>query len=449
MVASPTRLLIGLAALIVVSNASPDVHEIVPESSDTHPQPKMVHVVLHHRPRSAASHKKLTDWIQQAHDREVHPVILIETDAPVQKLTATELLQGADLVEYYGKIKVGPMNKKEADKNTFTVVCDTGSGIAWVPGKSCSDSACTGHHQIQDMEGIQLSDGAVDIRYGTGSMTGQRAKGDLTVSGVTVKNQDMLLSTSENGAVFLDGRFDGVVGFGRPKLAQVLVQDTNSNEHPMPFYMNAIDQNLLQKNEFSFYIPKKKGKAGAMVLGGVNRNLDKGGKINMHKVKSKSYWMFDIQALQIGSKRIETDDKENEGKGSLRAIADSGTSLLVVPEPWFTQIKADVQCKDDCSNMHELKDFSLIAKNTEGKEVTYTLKPDDYVMQRDGNCKTGIAPMNLQLPTSHKVAIAGDTYLRKFVSVYNPKENLVGFVEADHDKAAEHMDALQKKESEL
>jgi len=442
---SNTLVWLGLVAVALVGPAVarvPDVEEIVPESAPA-PANELVHVLLHHKPRSAASHRKLTDWIQTTHDRKVHPVHMIQATANAQKLTAVEPLEGADLVEYYGKVHVGP--SKDTKKNTFTVVCDTGSGIFWVPGKKCDDTACKGHQQIQDMEGIQVSDGSVDIKYGTGSMTGTRAKGAVTVSGVTVKDQDMLLSTEENGEVFDNGRFDGVLGFGRPALAQVLVQDGASGDHPMPYYMNAMDQSLLQQPQFSFYIPAKQGEVGAMTLGGVNRDLDKGGEINFHDVKSDSYWMYDVSAIQVGSKRIDTSDKANGGSAGMRAIADSGTSLLVIPPEYMAQIKDHVTAKEDCSNMKDLKPFSLIAVNTKGKEVKYTMNPEDYVMKRgEKNCKTGIAVMTLQLPTSHKVAIAGDTFLRRYVSVYSPKDNTVGFVEADHAKAKGKMQSLMQ-----
>merc|ERR1711988_857182 len=131
-----------------------------------------------------------------------------------------------------------------------------------------------------------------------------------------------------------------------------------------------------------------------MVLGGVNKNLYSG-PIHWHQGKSDAYWMMQIDGLKANGHLIHTDDKKDLGYGALRGIADSGTSLLVVPEEYLEPLLPHLQVNSDCSNMDKLSSLEIMMTTVDNHKVTYTLTPDEYVMKREGSCKTGIAKMNL------------------------------------------------------
>jgi len=63
----------------------------------------------------------------------------------------------------------------------------------------------------------------------------------------------------------------------------------------------------------------------------------------------------------------------------------------------------------------------------------YELTPEDYVMNRDGRCKTGIAVMKIQLKMDNPIIILGDIFLRKYYSVFDHEKNQVGFAKANHN----------------
>jgi hypothetical protein len=430
-----TFLLIGLCASVLVADAHTDADSVVPESQDV---ATSNHVLLHRRPRSDAQHKRLTDWITKTHTRQEHPEVLIMESSTIGtgKLVTETELKNADLVEYYGNVGIGDQK--------FQVVFDTGSGIFWVPGEKCHAEACKMHEQLKMSKKIKVEHGDVDIRYGTGHMTGQRAVSDVHVGGVKVKNQDFLMSTQEHGDVFSMGKFDGVFGMGRKALASILQKPGDSQDRAAPFYINAIHQNLLRKPEFSFYVSARDHKPGAVILGGTNHALYKG-PVTMHQGHSDAYWMMDIEALRVGDKdksaddaflSIDTRDPDGLGFRSLRGIADSGTSLLVGPPKFVTPILEHVTVHDDCSNMAALKTVHIAMRSVEGKQVHYSLTPEQYVMKRGGSCKTGIATMDLKLPGTHPIMILGDTFLRAHYSVYDHENNRVGFAVANHDHEA-------------
>jgi len=405
-----------------------------------------IHIVpLVRRARSNEAHARLVKWIGDTHTRKIHPIRFVDESVQAQKLVSEVQLKNADLVEYYGEVYVG--------KQPFKAVYDTGSGIFWVPGEKCVETACKEHHQLKLDESIALEKGRVSIRYGTGHMSGQRVTADVRTAGVLVEKQDFLMSTEEHGQVFAAGLFDGVFGMGRRELAGILSKAGDTEGRADPFYMNAIKQNRLKAPEFSFYVSAHNDKPGAVVFGGTNKKLYKE-PITWHKGKSNAYWMMDVQEISLTDNHaqtlltIDTTDKENEGVASLRGIADTGTSLLVGPASFIQPILEHVNVNNDCSNMKDLKTINIKMGDVTGKSKTYSLEPKDYVMQREGTCKTGIAIMALQLPGTHPIMILGDTFLRRYYSVYNNDRNEIGFALANHQYEDEGIPQLSQQSTE-
>jgi len=376
-------------------------------------------IPMHHHPRSKEEHKKMTDYLEKNHNTKAGDhAVRVHDHTKQSRLVAETELANSDLVEYFGEVAIG------SPPQYFKVVFDTGSGILWVPSDLCTGEACEDHNRLKESEDktIKKDEGYVHIKYGTGSMRGRRATDLVDVAGVGIQKQDFLLSTDEDGTVFVNGRFDGVMGLGKEKLASILAKGDDGRG--TPFYINAVQNQLLAAPKFSFFVSKNMGKPGAVVLGGVNPKLFKG-EINTHKGESDAYWMVKLGTMKVGNTVVQTN--------GARGIADSGTSLLVGPPDIIGSILPHVKVNSDCSNYDELKNLEMNMETTEGKTVTYTLTPDDYVMKRDGECKTGIAIMNIQLDMDHPVVILGDTFMRKFYSVFDHKHNTVGFAEANHD----------------
>jgi len=292
-----------------------------------------------------------------------------------------------------------------------------------VPSNLCDGEACRDHHRLIEHKDktLRVDRGYVNIKYGTGNMRGRRATDLVKVAGVGVPHQDFLLSTDEDGLVFRNGRFDGVMGLGKQDLAGILSRGDQGRG--IPFYINAINSQKLAEPKFSIFVSKHMGKPGAVVLGGVNPKLYNG-PIFTHKGHSTAYWMVKMGSMKLGDQVVHTH-------GAM-GIVDSGTSLLVGPPEIIQPILNQVRVEPDCSNMHQLKTLEINMSTTDGKTVTYKLTPEDYVMKRMGRCKTGIAIMKIQLKMPQPIIILGDTFLRKYYSVFNHQTNEIGFAEANH-----------------
>ena len=409
----------GLSGLLHGVGSS-GVETVVPETDGLLEARATTLIGLHHRPRSAESYARLVEWIGSTHKKKVAPDLV--QDPATNKLISETELKNTDMVEYFGQVSVGGQN--------FAVVYDTGSGILWVPGANCDDAACSKHEQLQANKKIKLEDGTVKIQYGTGHMSGQRAVGDVVVGGVTVTSQDFLVSTEEHGAVFDSGRFDGVFGMGKSGLANILRTGDDSKDRALPFYINAIKQNLLQKPMFSFYVSPGV-KPGALVIGGTNPKLYKG-PIKYHKGQSDLYWTLNVESIAAGADPADEVDTSGAEDG-LQGIADTGTSLLVIPRKFIGKILHKFQVKEDCSNIDKLSDLHIRMKDVTGKLIQYTLTPKEYILKYGDSCKTGIALMTLDMPGSHPTMIMGDTFLRSYYSVYNHENGQIGFADANHD----------------
>merc|ERR1711977_15489 len=373
-------------------------------------------IPLHHHPRGADETHTMFEWVESTHNRAIHPVVTPKKKIH-QRLIAETELSNSDLVEYFGKFAVGN------PPQYFKVVFDTGSGILWVPSHLCRGEACRDHTRLNGPadKTLKMDHGYVNIKYGTGRMRGRRATDVVHVSDVHVQKQDFLMSTDEEGIVFRNGRFDGVMGLGRETLAGIL---SNGEEgRGTPFYINAMKNDLLAEKKFSIYVSKKMGNPGALILGGVNPNLMKE-PVTYHKGHSPAYWMVGLGQMKVGDTVVQT--------GGARGIVDSGTSLLVGPPQIINKILPHVQVQEDCSNLDTLKPLEITMKDVNGKDKVYVLEPKDYVMNRMGRCKTGIAIMQIQLAMAHPIVILGDTFLRKFYSVYDHSNGQIGFAESKH-----------------
>lgn len=395
---------------------APNKAEDIEQLSTKTPNTDVITIPLKHHPRSEQETATMFNWIDDTHNRKVHPVV--KRTSVHQRLVAETALQNSDLVEYYGEVAIG------SPPQYFKVVFDTGSGILWVPSHLCPGAACESHNRlVNDRDKtLHLSGSKVHIKYGTGDMSGEMATDLVEVAGVKVEKQDFLLSTVEDGIVFRNGRFDGVMGLGRSKLSNILSK--NDPKHGVMFYINAIKNKLLRKPDFSFYVSAKEGRPGAVVLGGVNENLFSG-PISTHSGHSDAYWM-------VGLNGINVDGTYIQAASDARGIVDSGTSLIVGPPAIINKILPKTKVLQDCSNLKDLSSVEFMMKDIHGKQKKYVLTPQDYVMQRFGKCKTGFGILQLQLPIHNPVVILGDIFLRKFYTVYNHEKNEVGFALANH-----------------
>ena len=161
--------------------------------------------------------------------------------------------------QYYIEVAIGEPSQ------TFKVVPDTGSSNLWVPSKSCSATniACLLHSKYDHSKSsTYTANGTVySIRYGSGSCSGFMSNDKVSVGGLTVANQTFAEVTKEPGIAFVAAHFDGILGLS---FAGIAVTGAT------PWWYHAVEQKLVAEPVFAFYLNRKAGGDGELLLGGVD-----------------------------------------------------------------------------------------------------------------------------------------------------------------------------------
>ena len=311
--------------------------------------------------------------------------------------------------QYFSEIGLG------TPPQTFKVVLDTGSSNLWVPGKSCSSIACFLHSKYDSDASSTFKANLTEfeIRYGSGALSGFISQDTLTIGDLKVKHQDFAEATNEPGLAFAFGRFDGILGLG---------YDTISVDRVVPPFYNMLDQ--LDEPVFSFALGDGSDEdGGEFLLGGVNEDKYDG-KITWLPIRRKGYWEVNLDSFSFGK---ETLDLEDTG-----AAIDTGTSLIAVPSDVAELLNKEIGAKKswngqytvDCSAIERLPPIKF---NFSGHE--FELEASDYILNLQGTCISSFTGIDIPPPLG-PIWIIGDSFLRRYYSVYDLGKDRVGLAKS-------------------
>jgi len=311
--------------------------------------------------------------------------------------------------QYYSEISLG------TPPQTFNVILDTGSSNLWVPSRECNSIACYLHTKYDSSESSTLkkNGSSFEIRYGSGALSGFVSNDVFQIGDLKVKGQDFAEATSEPGLAFAFGKFDGILGLG---------YDTISVNKIVPPFYNMLDQGLLDKPVFAFYLGDTNEESEA-TFGGVDESKYTG-KLTQIPLRRKAYWEVDLDAITFGE---ETAEMDNTG-----VILDTGTSLIALPSTIAELLNKEIGAKKsfngqytvECDKRDSLPDltFTLTGHN-------FTIGAHDYILEVQGSCISAIFGMDMPEPVG-PLAILGDAFLRRWYSVYDVGNSAVGLAKA-------------------
>jgi len=223
--------------------------------------------------------------------------------------------------QWYGSISIGTPPQR------FEVLFDTGSSNLWIPSSECPIwiLPCDLHAQYDHTKSktYQVNGEKFSIQYGSGAASGFLSYDNVALGGVTIQKQVFAEITNEPGIAFLAAGFDGLLG---------LAFDSISVDHATPVWYNLLAQKLVAQPVFAFYLNRQNssaGQGGELVLGGTDPKHYTGA-FTFAPLTNQTYWEFAIDGVSIGSTVIA---------GPSKAIADSGTSLIVGPTKLIDQIQ--------------------------------------------------------------------------------------------------------------
>lgn len=350
------------------------------------------------------------------------------------------------VTEYYGEVAVG------SPPQIFNVVFDTGSGNIVLPTVKCHEQVCMRHRRYQSAKStsaIQLAyedetplqAGETDrdttsITYGTGKLTGEYIR-DNVCMGAEVGDRvcapaDFLGVTTESRFPFIQLPFDGIFGLGLEGLSA----GPNFN-----FVNRLVAANsTLQEPMFAFFLRNLKAEEDSEVtLGGYRKEKLNG---QMHwlpvpkdEAMDKGYWLVTMRDVVVDGKRLNlcNDPLADAGAKPRCLIAmDTGSSLTMGPPAEMAAMLNAIGLKDDCSNVKKLPTLKFLMDGVGGEVYEMVLEPEDYGEYDTDSCATGFQQLALP-PSIGPMWVFGQTVLRKYYTVYDPKRWQVGIGLAVHN----------------
>eukprot|EP01016_Furgasonia_blochmanni_P034834 TRINITY_DN37_c0_g1_i4.p1 TRINITY_DN37_c0_g1~~TRINITY_DN37_c0_g1_i4.p1 ORF type:complete len:508 (-),score=200.66 TRINITY_DN37_c0_g1_i4:205-1596(-) len=319
--------------------------------------------------------------------------------------------------QYTGEIAIGTSD------NTFSVIFDTGSANMWINSDKCSDPGCVNHKQFVPSESESYTETGFDIavEFGTGQLGGIFGQDTVYVGGIEVDKQDFALITQEEGQVFVESKFDGIVGLAFPQMSAY-----NFN----PVFDNILEQGRLKKTMFSFFYDRKDGDdSSKLIIGGIDKSVI-ASEVKFYEVVNEYYWTIRADNILIGGEDLGLCSD------GCNVIADTGTTLITGPSDQLDTLLDSLEVDDTCSNMMDLPEITFVIGGD-----NYPLTPSDYIMvvENDGTedlyaqhrdrmrtCAGAFMPLDIPDPQG-PAWILGDVFLSKYYTVFDRENSRVGF----------------------
>merc|ERR1712139_579524 len=199
------------------------------------------------------------------------------------------------------------------------------------------------------------------------------------------------------------GKFDGLLGLGFDAISQYYI--------PTPFEQ-MVSQKLVSESVFAFYLPDDASAKGELVLGGIDKSHYTGELVSV-PLTNETYWEVSLDGMKFGDSAIVTS--------SMKAIIDSGTSLLAGPKDAVSKLATAAGASSlmgkeyivDCGKVSSLPDLDITLG---GKP--FKLTANDYIINMQSQCLFAFMGIDIPAPNG-PLWIMGDVFMRKYYSVFD------------------------------
>jgi len=336
----------------------------------------------------------------------------LDTSVPIKNFANTQ---------FVGTVGVG------SPPQWIDVIFDTGSANFWVNSKMCKESSCKSrpYYDHSESKDYKKDGHKISVQFGTGALEGKISKDTVTIGGLEIPRQTFAEVTDEDGAVFTNARFSGLLGLSFPSLGA---------PGTVPVFDHIMKSELLEQNIITFYYSLNPKEDSQLTFGYLDYSKFEG---DVHWVPLVTdllmYWLIEIEDVRLGTMSLGVCNPK------CHAAVDTGTSLLSAPSSHLDLIFSYMQ---DCSRYFEFPDIVLVINGEE-----YSIPPKDYVITITGEGEDNpglhsvgfeectLAFMSIDVPPPDgPLWILGDIFMASYYTIFDRDNLRVGFAKAFHKK---------------
>lgn len=155
----------------------------------------------------------------------------------------------------------------------------------------------------------------ISVTYGSGQISGEDFRDDVTVAGLTSSGQGIISLTQAQG--FSTSNADGLLGMAFSVIA---------NSGFVAFFESLIAQKKVTVQEFAFYLGRAAsgtGQKSELALGGRD-SLKFSGDVTQVPVTKRGSWQVALDSVNVNGKSAGATTKG-------QAAIDTGTTLIIAP----------------------------------------------------------------------------------------------------------------------
>jgi hypothetical protein len=322
--------------------------------------------------------------------------------------------------QYVGTVGIG------SPEQLMDVIFDTGSSNFFVNSKLCKDPTCKSrkwydHDKSETYHHIGFT---LEVEFGTGIISGVVNEDIVTIAGVPLLKQRLAEVTSEEGEVFLDGKFSGILG---------LAFDSMAAFGTVPIFDSLILSKALTWNVFSFYYSLEEDEESEIIVGDVDHDKYEGDIIWVPLIKDLlNYWLIEIDDILLGGESLGFCPH------GCRGAVDTGTTLLSAPSDNLNTLYKKIN--QDCEEYLSFPDISFVIQGR-----VFTISPKDYVLTNTEEnfddpgkhseyfteCSLCFMPIDVP-PPNGPLWVLGDIFLSNFYSIFDRDSLSIGLAKAKH-----------------
>ena len=179
-----------------------------------------------------------------------------------------------------------------------------------------------------------------------------------------------------------------------------------------------MNQKLLSKNYFSFYLADQNEKAQSQIVFGEPSHEFYKGDIIWHNVSEESYWQVTMKDIIVNNQDLNVCPPQG-----CKLVIDTGTSIITGPEEDLILLLEKI----DLINCQDITNLPVVQFKIDN--TVYDLNPKEYMIFANIGertlCKKAFMPLNVPEPRG-PLWVLGDIFLRKYFVVFDRDSKRIG-----------------------